>query len=144
MLPCTYLQKRMLLPLVCQLDNESLHLALGSEALIVCNNIQAKMKAAFWRLLLLAASASAATPSSSKPGNILVWLPLSSKSHYITWRPLLYELAKKGNRLTIFKAVPDVELCGRREVECADMLNGDLAWKGSTKVFEGDQWDFIS
>jgi hypothetical protein len=52
-------------------------------------------------------------------------------------------LAKRGNILTIFKAFPDAELYGRREVECANMLNGDLAWKGSTKVFDGDQWNLI-
>lgn len=73
-------------------------------------------------------------------GRILVWMPISSKSHYITFQPLFHELASRGHRLTVVKAIEDNDLCARDNVECA--LSGMQfgTTMESKDVFDGDPW----
>ena len=43
---------------------------------------------------------------------IMMWMSVGSKSHFIVWKPLAMELAKRGHDLTIVAPVPDKGIVG--------------------------------
>jgi hypothetical protein len=64
-------------------------------------------------ILFLTVAALDASDYAVVVGRILVRMPVCSKSHYITFQPLLHELASRGHRLTVVKSIEDEVLCAR-------------------------------
>ena len=53
----------------------------------------------------------------SKKGKILLWMTLGSKSHWQAWKPMAYELAKRGHEITAFVPFEDKGLRKFENVE---------------------------
>ncbi len=73
--------------------------------------------------------------------HILMWLPLTTRSHYIVYKPLLDELARRGHRISMVFSQEDAELCGRPHVECAtiESVFPQGLVHSSRDVFEGNR-----
>lgn len=87
------------------------------------------------RTLLFLLSAIVGTTSG---GSILFIMDIGSKSHFLAWKPLLLELAKRGHQMTMVAPAFDKELDSMKNVDFIEIKCG-LSVE-SSDIFEGKFW----
>ena len=55
-------------------------------------------------------------------GKILIWMSIGSKSHWNAWKPMVYELAKRGHEITAFLPFEDNFLSNMDNVKLGNLL----------------------
>ena len=74
----------------------------------------------------------------TQSANILMYMPMGSRSHWYTWVPLANELAERGHDLTIVSPFPDKGLEARGNVNFMVTGHDMSVTIKSDQIFKGD------